>query len=104
MKKRTRSLLEEINSLSPAKDRINILENSPEGSLEASKKQPILIFNGLKSDRVLPHHTDDLIKAANDNSIKTEIHRYDVGHTRVMYEKPDEFSNLLINFFTNELN
>ena len=85
-------------------ERINPLENSPEGSLEASKKQPILIFNGLKSDRVLPHHTDDLIKAANDNSIKTEIHRYDVGHTRVMYEKPDEFSNLLINFFTNELN
>lgn len=27
MKKRTRSLLEEINNLSPTKDRINILES-----------------------------------------------------------------------------
>ena len=27
MKKRTRSLLEEINSLAPSKDRINILES-----------------------------------------------------------------------------
>ncbi len=85
-------------------ERINLLENSPEGSLEASKKQPILIFNGLDNDRVLSHHTDDLINAAEKNSIKTEVHRYKIGHTRVMYDYPDEFENLLIKFFINELN
>ena len=35
MKKRTRSLLEEINSLSPAKDRINILESRGTNAISA---------------------------------------------------------------------
>lgn len=35
MKKRTRSLLEEINSLSPTKDRINILESRGGNAISA---------------------------------------------------------------------
>ena len=85
-------------------ERIDLLENSPAASLENSKKQPILIFNGLQSDRVLPHHTDDLIESAISNGIETQIHRYEVGHTRVMYDYPEEFADLLIEIFSNELN
>ena len=35
MKKRTRSLLEEINSLAPSKDRINILESRGTNAISA---------------------------------------------------------------------
>lgn len=53
---------------------------------------------------MLPHHTDDLIESAISNGIETQIHRYEVGHTRVMYDYPEEFADLLIEFFSNELN
>ena len=84
---------------------INLLANNPEDSLKAGNKQPILIFNGMDNDRVLPHHTDDLIDSATEIGIELEINRYEeLGHTRVLYDYPKEFSIKLVQFFSRHLN
>ena len=84
---------------------INLLANNPGDSLKVSSKQPILIFNGMDNDRVLSHHTDDLIKSANELGIELEINRYEeLGHTRVLYDYPKEFSLKLVQFFSRHLN
>ena len=84
---------------------INLLANNPEDSLKAGNKQPILIFNGMDNDRVLPHHTDDLIDSATELGIELEINRYEeLGHTRVLYDYPKEFSIKLVQFFSRHLN
>ena len=83
---------------------VDLLANNPEDSLKSSNKQPILIFNGMDNDRVLSHHTDDLIKSANEIGIELEINRYqELGHTRVLYDYPKEFSIKLVQFFTKNL-
>ena len=62
-------------------------------------------FNGVKSDRVLSHHTDDLISAGNKYSVSMDIHRYEeLSHTEVMYAYPDEFQNKAVDFFKENLN
>ena len=49
---------------------VNITKVVPENSLPQSNKQPILIFNGMLDERVLAHHTDDLLKIAAENASK----------------------------------
>ena len=83
---------------------VNLLADNPEDSLKASNNQPILIFNGMNNDRVLSHHTDDLIESANSIGIEIEVNRYkELGHTRVLYDYPEEFAEKLIQFFTKNL-
>ena len=43
---------------------VNMLKDIPEEALAKGNKQPMLIFTGLRSDRILPHHSDDLINIA----------------------------------------
>ena len=86
-------------------DQINLTEISPDDGLSASNKQPLIIFNGRKSPRVLAHHTDDLIEAAANYGISTEVSLYDnLSHTEVMYVFPEEFELKLVNFFRNNIN
>ena len=83
---------------------VNLLADNPEDSLKASNNQPILIFNGMNNDRVPSHHTDDLIESANSIGIEIEVNRYEeLGHTRVLYDYPEEFAEKLIQFFTKNL-
>ena len=79
-------------------DQINLTEISPDDGPQASNKQPLIIFNGKQSPRVLAHHTDDF-KAAENYGISTEVSRYDdLSHTEVMYAYPVEFELKLVNF------
>tara|TARA_B100001057_G_scaffold474818_1_gene540871 strand:- start:1624 stop:2571 length:948 start_codon:yes stop_codon:yes gene_type:complete len=86
-------------------DQINLTEISPDDGLAASNKQPLLIFNGKQSPRVLAHHTDDLIEAVSKYEISAEVNRYDdLSHTEVMYAYPEEFELKLVNFFRSNIN
>ena len=65
----------------------------------------MIIFNGVKSDRVLSHHTDDLITAGNRYNVEMFIHKYpELSHTEVMFMYPDEFLNKIVPFFKEKLN
>ena len=56
---------------------VNMLKDIPEEALAKGNKQPLLIFTGLLSDRVQPHHSDDLVNIAIQNDIEYDIHKYD---------------------------
>jgi len=84
--------------------RINMLKDIPEEALSKSNKQPLLIFTGLKSDRVLPHHSDDLVDIAKQNNIEYNIYKYDdMGHTQILYFYTEEYSQLLTDFYKSTL-
>lgn len=83
---------------------INITKITPKSALENGNKQPILVFNGLQDARVQPHHTDDLIKIANDNNIPITVYRYeDAGHVQSIWIHTDEFSEALVDFFQSNI-
>ena len=82
----------------------NLTEVSPAIALENGNKQPILVFNGKLDKRVLAHHTDDLIKLANDNGIEITTYRYDdMGHVESLWGYNDEFSKAIVGFFNENL-
>ena len=84
--------------------RINMLKNIPEEALSKGNKQPLLIFSGLQSDRVLPHHSDDLVDIAEANDIDYNIYKYDgMGHTQILYFYTEEYSQLLTDFYKSTL-
>ena len=84
--------------------RINMLKDIPEEALSKSNKQPLLIFTGLESDRVLPHHSDDLVEIAKANDIDYNIYKYDgMGHTEILYFYTEEYSQLLTDFYKSTL-
>ena len=65
----------------------------------------MIIFNGVKSDRVLSHHTDDLINASKQYNVEMLINRYpELSHTEIMFVYPDEFLNKIVPFFKEKLN
>ena len=85
--------------------RVNMLKDIPEEALAKSNKQPILIFTGMQSDRVLPHHSDDLVNIAEQNDIKYNIKKYDdMGHTQILYFYAEEYSQILTEFYKGTLN
>jgi dipeptidyl aminopeptidase/acylaminoacyl peptidase len=84
---------------------INMLNDIPEEALIKSNKQPLLIFTGMKSDRVLPHHSDDLVNIAKQNNIEYYIYKYDdMGHTQILYFYTEEYSELITEFYERTLN
>lgn len=84
--------------------RINMLKDIPEEALSKGNKQPLLIFSGLQSDRVLPHHSDDLVDIAKANDIDYNIYKYDgMGHTQILYFYTEEYSQLLTDFYKSTL-
>lgn len=84
--------------------RINMLKDIPEEALSKGNKQPLLIFSGLQSDRVLPHHSDDLVNIAKANDIDYNIYKYDgMGHTQILYFYTEEYSQLLTDFYKSTL-
>ena len=97
-------LYEPVNHYALLFEGIDITEVSPEdGVLEG--KSPMIIFNGVKSDRVLSHHTDDLINASKQYNVKMLINRYpELSHTEIMFVYPDEFLNKIVPFFKEKLN
>ena len=85
-------------------ERINMLKDIPVDALPKGNKQPMLIFTGMRSDRILPHHSDDLVNIAEQNGIEYEIHKYDdMGHTQILYFYTQEYSELLIDFYESSL-
>ena len=85
-------------------ERINMLKDIPVDALPKGNKQPMLIFTGMRSDRILPHHSDDLVNIAEQNGIEYEIHKYDdMGHTQILFFYTQEYSELLINFYESTL-
>jgi len=83
---------------------VNLTEVVPANSLPIGNKQPILIFNGMLDGRVLAHHTDDLIKIANDLGIEVEAYRYDdMRHVQSIWVYTDEFSEAIVSFFQRNL-
>ena len=83
---------------------INMLKDIPKDALPQSNKQPLLIFTGMKSDRVLPHHSDDLVDLAKLSNIEYTIHQYeDMGHTEILYFYPIEYSLILTEFYQRTL-
>jgi dipeptidyl aminopeptidase/acylaminoacyl peptidase len=85
--------------------RINMLKDIPAEALTKGNKQPLLIFTGMKSERVLPHHSDDLVEIANQNDIKYEIYKYDdMGHTEALFVYTEEYSRILTEFYAENLN
>ncbi len=84
--------------------RINMLKDIPEEALEKSNKQPLLIFTGVQSDRVLPHHSDDLVEIAIQNDIEYSIHKYDdMGHTQILFFYEEEYAQKLTDFYSRTL-
>ena len=82
-----------------------MLNDIPEEALIKSNKQPLLIFTGMKSDRVLPHHSDDLVNIAKQNNIEYDIYKYDdMGHTQILYFYTEEYSELITEFYERTLN
>ena len=97
-------LFEPVNHYALLFEGVDITEISPEDGVSAGRN-PMIIFNGVKSDRVLSHHTDDLISAGNKYSVTMDIYRYEeLSHTEVMYAHPDEFQNKAVDFFKENLN
>ena len=77
---------------------------TPETSLARSEKQPILIFNGMLDERILPHHSLDLVELAESLGIETELYRYeDVGHVGSLWAYTDEFEQIIVQFFQDNL-
>ncbi len=84
--------------------RINMLKDIPEQALVKSNKQPLLIFTGVQSDRVLPHHSDDLVEIAIENEIEYIIHKYDdMGHTQILFFYEEEYAQKLTDFYSRTL-
>ena len=84
--------------------RINMLKDIPEEALEKGNKQPLLIFTGLQSDRILPHHSDDLVEIAIQNDIEYSIHKYDdMGHTQILFFYEEEYTQKLTDFYSRTL-
>lgn len=82
----------------------NLTEVTPEVAIAGGNKQPILVFNGMLDKRVLAHHTDDLIKIANDNGVEITTYRYDdMGHVESLWGYNDEFSTAIVDFFNKNL-
>ena len=80
--------------------RINMLKDIPEQALEKGSKQPLLIFTGVQSDRVLAHHSDDLVEIAIQNEIQYTIYKYDdMGHTQILYFYEEEYAQKLTEFY-----
>ena len=83
---------------------VNMLKDIPEEALAKGNKQPLLIFTGLLSDRVQPHHSDDLVNIAIQNNIEYDIHKYtDMNHTQILYFYTEEYSELLTDFYERTL-
>ena len=84
--------------------RINMLKDIPEQALEKGDKQPLLIFTGVQSDRVLSHHSDDLVEIAIQNEIEYSIHKYDdMGHTQILFYYEEEYAQKLTDFYSRTL-
>jgi dipeptidyl aminopeptidase/acylaminoacyl peptidase len=84
--------------------RINMLKDIPEQALEKGSKQPLLIFTGVQSDRVLAHHSDDLVEIAIQNEIQYTIYKYDdMGHTQILYFYEEEYAQKLTEFYLTTL-
>ena len=84
---------------------INMLKDIPEKALAKGNKQPLLIFTGLLNERVLPHHSDDLVNIAIQNNIEYDVHKYtDMNHTQILYFYTDEYSQILAEFYERTLN
>ncbi len=84
--------------------RINMLKDIPEQALEKGNKQPLLIFTGVQSDRVLSHHSDDLVEIAIQNEIEYSIHKYDdMGHTQILFYYEEEYAQKLTDFYSRTL-
>ena len=84
--------------------RINMLKDIPEQALEKGNKQPLLIFTGVQSDRVLTHHSDDLVEIAIQNEIEYSIHKYDdMGHTQILFFYEEEYAQKLTDFYSRTL-
>jgi hypothetical protein len=82
----------------------NLTEVTPQTALESGNKQPVLVFNGLLDERVQAHHTEDLIKIADDNGIDITVYRYeDMGHVESLWGYNDEFSEAIVSFFDKHL-
>ena len=97
-------LYEPVNHYALLFEGIDITEVSPEDGVSKGKN-PMIIFNGIKSDRVLSHHTDDLVNAGNKYNVEMLINRYpELSHTEVMFMYPDEFLNKIVPFFKEKLN
>ena len=76
------------------KDRMYVLKGN---------KQPLLIFTGVQSDRVLPHHSDDLVEIAIQNEIEYSIYKYDdMGHTQILYFYEEEYAHKTGQTYTEE--
>ena len=83
---------------------INMLKDIPEEALAKGNKQPLLIFTGLLNERVLPHHSDDLVNIAIQNNIEYDIHKYtDMNHTQILYFYTEEYSKVLSEFYLSTL-
>jgi dipeptidyl aminopeptidase/acylaminoacyl peptidase len=83
---------------------VNMLKDIPEEALATGNKQPLLIFTGLMSERVQPHHSDDLVNIAIQNNIEYDIHKYtDMNHTQILYFYTEEYSELLTDFYQRTL-
>ena len=83
---------------------VNMLKDIPEEALAKGNKQPLLIFTGLLSERVQPHHSDDLVNIAIQNNIEYDIHKYtDMNHTQILYFYTEEYSELLTDFYQRTL-
>ena len=83
---------------------ISLTYITPETSLTRSAKQPILIFNGMLDERVLPHHSLDLVELADSLGIQTELYRYeDAGHVESLWTYTDEFEQIIVRFFQDNL-
>ena len=84
--------------------RINMLKDIPEQALEKGNRQPLLIFTGVQSDRVLTHHSDDLVEIAIQNEIEYSIHKYDdMGHTQILFFYEEEYGQKLTDFYSRTL-
>ena len=85
-------------------ERINMLNDIPEEALAKGNKQPLLIFTGVQSDRVLPHHSDDLVEIAIQNEIEYSIYKYDdMGHTQILFFYEEEYAQKLTEFYLTTL-
>ena len=55
-------------------------------------------------ERVLPHHSLDLVELADSLGIQTELYRYeDAGHVESLWTYTAEFEQIIVRFFQDNL-
>ena len=78
----------------------SLLEPSPRSAFENAGNRSILVIHGLDDDRVLSHHSEDMLDLAEELDVNATGWLVEgVGHVEVKLSHPDEYEQRLSEFY-----